>query len=205
MEYTTYASRLRFLRVEDVDCAVVDCDDLQVRGADGTPLGRLEGFVVDAEVARLYYAVIDSGGWFPSRSLLLPIGHASLERDRSALTVDLTREVLSRYPSFDADRFRTFSDEDLWGFEARTAEACCPGAMADGATADSRRHFVQPHWWNGSAVRKDRLRTVHGAQPPQAAPTARPATGLVNDAPRPQHAVRLSYSPGGDRPGQSER
>ena len=153
MEHTTYASRLRYLDADDVDDAVVDYDGLDVEGPTGDKLGDVDGFIVDTQAARLYYVVVDSGGWFSSKRFLLPVGHARLDLDRKRMVVDVTRDALSRYPEYDADRFRELSDEDLRQFESRMVSACCPGEPTDDVSVrswayDTRRHYAQPDWWN---------------------------------------------------------
>ena len=208
MEYTTYASRLRYLDASEVDNAVVDYDGLAVRGPGSGKLGQVDGFIVDAQAGRLYYVVVDSGGWFRSRRFLLPVGHAVLDADRTALHVDVARDALTKYPEFDEDRFRQFSDEDLRIFEGRMVEACCPAESSadasDQSAYDSRRHYVQPSWWNSTVPMKAR----HGASEPSScvatapppAPndrdvlTARessgPVTGVMFDDASPHYAGR---------------
>jgi len=174
MEYTTYAARMTYLEAGDVDDAVVDYDGLPVRGPAAETLGHIDGFVVDAQAGRLYYIVVDSGGWFRSRRFLLPVGHASLDADRAALSVDVSKDALSNYPEFDADRFRQFSDEDLHQFEQRMAEACCPDDQVSDESGGSqrsggRRHYVQPAWWDSAAPIHDRSQFT-GAHTGKAAP-----------------------------------
>ena len=165
MEYTTYASRLRYLDADDVDDAVVDYDGLDVRGPGEDTIGQVKGFIVDALAGRVYYVVVDSGGWFRSRRFLLPIGHATLDSERKSLSVDVTRDRLTRYPEFDEDRFRTFSDEELRTFETRVATACCPDeSLTDvsvpGGGYAMRRHYAQPSWWPATTHAYDRLRPI---------------------------------------------
>ena len=153
MEHTTYAARLRYLAADDVDDAVVKYDGLDVLGPDGSKLGDLDGFIVDAHAGRLYYVVLDTAGWFRTKQLLLPIGHAALDAGHRALRVDVTKDALSQYPEFDKSRFHEFTDDDLRQFESRTVDACCPGdetdVKAEGSWAyDSRRHYTQPRWWS---------------------------------------------------------
>jgi hypothetical protein len=158
MEHTTYASRLRYLAADDVDDTVVDYDGLDVEGPDGARIGDVAGFIVDAQAARLHYVVVDSGGWFRSRRFLLPVGHANLSDNQSALRVDVTRGTLTNYPPFDEDQFREFSDDDLKTFEQRMVSACCP---EDSASAyGSQRHYAQPDWWTASSYAHERLRPV---------------------------------------------
>jgi hypothetical protein len=162
-----YGSRLRYLDAEGLDDSVVNFDGLDVLGPDDEKLGDVDGFVVDPESGRVLYAVIDSGGWFTSRRFLLPIGHASrVDREAGALRADVTREALQRYPQFNEQEFRDFSDDDLGSFDRTTGEACCPddelapGAMPAQTLFESRAHYRQPDWWNARGYAPDRLRPV---------------------------------------------
>ena len=161
-----YGSRLRFLDAEGLDDSVVNFDGLDVLGPGDEKLGDIDGFVVDAGSGRVLYAVIDSGGWFTSRRFLLPIGHAAIvDREAGALRADVSREALERYPQFNEQQFRDFSDDDLGFFDRTTAEACCPDdELATGAPPqtlfESRRHYRQPGWWDARGYSPDRLRPV---------------------------------------------
>jgi len=183
-----YVSRLRYLDADDVDDSVVDFDGLDVRGRDNEKLGDIDGFIVDSSSGRVYYAVVDSGGWFASRKFLLPVGHATIDRDRSALCVDLTRDALRRYPEFDERLFAGFSDDELRAYEARMEDVCCADeartSAASSPTAwafDSRRHYRQPDWWNGGFVR-ERLRAIE-------APGTRVEPALVRERSDREHVV----------------
>jgi PRC-barrel domain len=159
MSQSTHATRLRYLDAQDVDDSIVDFDGLNVRGRDDQKLGDIDGFIVNADSGRVYYIVVDSGGWFTSQRFLLPVGHAVIDRDRAAIRVDFTQDALKRYPKFEEERFLAFTDEELQTFDSMTATVCCPdevvAAPAGGALAfESRRHFTQPEWWrrSGTAV-----------------------------------------------------
>ena len=165
MEHATYASRLRYLDADDIDDSTIDFSGLDVRGHDNAKLGDIDGFIVDATSGRLYHLVVDSGGWFTSRRFLLPIGHATVDHEAKAVRVDVGRDSLRRYPEFDPDRFRSYSDADLRAFERSTLEACCPDDLGDRADTaswpyESRRHFSQPGWWTAGTYPSDRLRPV---------------------------------------------
>jgi hypothetical protein len=165
MDHTTYASRLRFLDAEDVHDAVVDYDGLGVRAPNGDKLGDVDGFIVDAQAGRVYYVVVEAGGWFRSNRMLVPIGHVSLDVDDKVLNVDVSQDALMRYPQFDEERFQAFSDEDLRVFESRMVEACCPGDQSTDAGVkswayDTRKHYTQPTWWNQVDYPVERLRPV---------------------------------------------
>jgi hypothetical protein len=145
-----------------VNDSVLDYDGLDVKGPGGDNIGNVDGFIVDAAASRVYYIVVDSGGWFSSRSFLLPVGHARLDTEDRSLRVDLTRDALRGYPEFDRDTFQKFSDDDLRAFERRMSTACCPDDMANaadetaiGRTAspsyENQRHYAQPEWWAGTS------------------------------------------------------
>ena len=159
MEYTTYASRLRYLDAAEVDDTVVDYDGLDVFGADNERIGVVDGFIVDAQAGRLHYIVVDAGGWFRSRRMLIPVGHATVSGGSGSLHLDVTRAALARYPEYDENRFREFSDDELRRFEEQAAAACCPTEPAvSGYGAQS--HYAQPEWWTAPAYAHERLRPV---------------------------------------------
>ena len=166
MDQTTYASRLRYLDADDLDDSDVDFDGLDVRGTDGEKLGEVAGFLVDPGAGRVLYTVVDSGGWFRSRRFLVPIGHASVDRDGAVLRVDVARDRLRDYPQFDEQRFRDLSDEDLRAYEQRMAAICCPDDLRGDTAAwrhDAARHYQQPGWWSAGAYTASRLRPIDPA------------------------------------------
>jgi hypothetical protein len=172
MEHATYASRLRYLDADDVADDTIDYDGLDVYGPDGQKIGDVDGFIIDPAARRVNYVVVDSGGWFTSRRLLLPIGHASIAADRRSLQVDVTRDALRRLPEYDEERFREMTDDDLRAFERDTVVACCPDeAIEDISVAtwgyDSRRHYTQPPWWGATGYAPERLQPI-GARPARA-------------------------------------
>ena len=167
MATDTYASRLRYLDADDLDDSTVSFDGLDVRGTNDEKLGDLDGFIVDSGSGRVYYAVVDSGGWFSSHRFLLPVGHATIDSDRSAMRVDVTKESVKRFPEFHADRFHQFTDDELLAFEQRMAIACCPddaGTVATTLGYDTLQHYSQPGWWKAEYSRKERFRPVEGSE-----------------------------------------
>ncbi|MGH9312953.1 MAG: PRC-barrel domain-containing protein [Vicinamibacterales bacterium] len=93
---TPFSSRLRYVDADAVDDTLIDFDDLNVRAADGEKLGEVEGFIIDPELRRAYYIVVDSGGWFSSRHYLVPIGHARVDREQNARSGSTSAATLSR-------------------------------------------------------------------------------------------------------------
>jgi sporulation protein YlmC with PRC-barrel domain len=165
MADSRYASRFRYLDAADVDDAAVSFDGLAVVGSDGERIGAIDGFVVDAAARRVNHIVVDSGGWFTSGWLLLPIGHAAVAPDRKSLRTDVTRDALRRLPDFDADRFSDFTDEELHAFERHTAIACCPDQPLEEVSTtkwgyESWGHYRQPEWWRMDHYAPERLRSI---------------------------------------------
>ena len=126
MSESRYASRFRYLDAADVVGEGVSFTGLAVLGADGTRIGGVDGFVLDQAADRATHIVVDSGGWFPSQRLLLPIGHGEVAADRKSLLANVTRNALELLPEFDAHQFGEFSDQELQAFERNTVIACCP-------------------------------------------------------------------------------
>ncbi len=163
MEHANYASRLRYLAANEIDSSDINFNGLDVRGHDNAKLGDIDGFIVDADSGRVFYTVVDSGGWFTSRRFLLPVGHATIDRGAGVLRVDVSRQALERYPEFDRNRFQAFSDDDLRAFERRMGAACCPDEPLEDVSVnawhfDTRRHYRQPDWWATSNTRQERFR-----------------------------------------------
>jgi hypothetical protein len=216
MEQTTYASRLRYLDADDIDDSVVDFDDLDVYGTDGEKLGELDGFLVEPTAGRVLYAVVDSGGWFTSRRLLLPVEHATVDRDAKSLRVNVSKGSLRGYPEFDEDRFASFSDDEFHTYHRRMGAAWTSNTMTGSSTAsllDANTTYQQPSWWPSNAYRTDRLRPVSsGSFGARAAATAAGAaahlTGrddrTVADE-RHTHGTVTHSHPGGHAPHTHDR
>lgn len=174
MNQVPNSSRLRYLDADKLDDSTVDFDGMDVYGWEHQKLGDLDGFVVNADTGRVYYAVIDSGGWFSSRQFLLPMGHLlHYDAGRRELHTDLAKERLRDLPEFDRDRFSRFTDEELNAFERKTRSACCPDvavATTEAWSYDTEPHYREPGWWT----------SVQGRSAARAARSAR-----QNDRPQP--------------------
>lgn len=190
MAKTTYAAHMRYLDAGDMDSAGTDVtfDGLQVRGPDGHKIGNVDGFIIDTEARRATYVVVDSGGWFTSQRLLLPIGHAALSADRRSIEADVTRDALRRLPEFEEDRFREFTDDELRAFERDTVVACCPDEPLEDVSAgswvyESRRHYQEPDWWKQTRYAPERLRPLDSRIERRRDASSAPASGgAVRDA-----------------------
>src|SRR5438477_4115431 len=104
---------LRYLDAGDCEDENIDFDGLNVESPTGERLGNIDGFIVDADSGRPYYVVVDAGGWFKSKYLLLPVGHTRFDREQGALITDLSRSRVDRFPGFDLGKFQTLTAEEL--------------------------------------------------------------------------------------------
>lgn len=188
MEQTTYASRLRYLDADDLDDSAVDFDDLDVHGTDGEKLGELDGFLVEPTAGRVLYLVVDSGGWFTSRRFLLPVEHATVDRDAKSLRVNVSKQSLRGYPEFDEDRFGTFKDDEFHAYHRRMGAAWTTNTMAGttpSSVLDTNTTYRQPAWWPSNAYRADRLRPISSSSfAARTAGTIAGATAAANIAGR---------------------
>jgi hypothetical protein len=158
-----HSSRLRYVDADEVGGEVIDFDGLKVRTPGGDKLGEVDGFIVDRDVRRAYYVVVDSGGWFTSRQFLVPIGHARIDENGDALVLDVTKETISGYPEYDRDSFERFDEEETQRYQARFADVCCPGDV------QAHDHFSQPDWWRADYYNWDAPSTAGavGVVPPR--------------------------------------
>ena len=117
---------LKYLPADDLEDQTVDFDGMKIESPSGEDLGKVEGFVVDSDSGRPYYAVVDAGGWFKSKHFLLPVGHVHLTADDDMLTADLTRERVERFPDARLDALETvervFDAADASALWARLVE-----------------------------------------------------------------------------------
>lgn len=157
---------LKYADASDIDNDVVDFDEMNVESPSGEHLGVVDGFILDADTGRPYYAVVDSGGWFKSKHFLLPVGHVRLDQDDDgeALLTSLTRDRIDKFPGFDRKVFETMSDADLKRFNDDTCAACTIEGVvvtynrAEPLTAAwNRPEFRYPDWWRAEPTRPDRM------------------------------------------------
>ena len=187
-------SHLLYLDASDINDDRVDFDDLELLDTAGQKLGDVEGFIVGRDTGRPYYVVADSGGWFSSRSFLVPIGHVRLDPGNEALRSDLDRAVIERFPEYDKDRFERMSEDEARLFNERTLTACCAKELqqrtgADRYEYDKWSHYAEPDWWRstwftaaspGMSTREaERRRDVREGYVTPASPTMPPGERVI--------------------------
>ena len=152
---------LKYIEAHNVDEAF---DDLPVVDPEGDSLGKVDGFVVDADSGRPYYVVVDAGGWFKSRHFLLPIGHAKLVRDTDGDTLEagVDRERIDRFPGFDKDEFGKLTPHAIKQLNDTICVACAvipPDFAADEpySAAWDRADYRKPDWWHAEPYLPERM------------------------------------------------
>ena len=153
-------SWMRYVAAGDLDDGPLDFDGFEVDGFDGKKLGKVDGFIIDISSGRPYYVVVDAGGWFRSKFLLLPVGHARLDDQRKVLLSDLSRDRVEHFPGFDKAEFDRLSDEEITRLAARIATTCCDDATEyTGREWTQQSHYRQPEWWETGYYRPERMLT----------------------------------------------
>jgi hypothetical protein len=151
---------LRYVAAGDLEDASIHFEGLPVQNEVGETLGKVDGFIIDADSGCPYHVVVDSGGWFRSKHYLVPVGHIRLDTPRRVLIADLTRDRIERFPGFDKDNFEKLTDEQLEETDAQIAAACCPTDATRSTTArswaDRWSHYRLPDWWQSNYYRPDR-------------------------------------------------
>jgi hypothetical protein len=129
---------------------------MKVESPSGEVLGKTEGFIVDSESGRPYYAVIDAGGWFKSKHFLLPVGHVRFDAGRNILVADATKDRVERFPGFELSKFDKMTADDIKRLNVETLQACTISGVVYAysetepyTAAWDRVDFSYPDWWSG--------------------------------------------------------
>lgn len=144
---------LKYISVKDLDRTKISFEDFDVDDPTGEKLGSLEGFIVDVDKSVPYYVVVNAGGWFRSKHVLVPIGHVALDSESKKLIADVPKERVKRFPGFDLDLFPTLAQGDLDRMADDIAQACCPDeTVAPGVVShfEMWAHYRTPEWWDES-------------------------------------------------------
>ena len=166
---------LRYVDAKELDDTATKLRGLEVDSVNGEKLGKVEGFIIDANSGRPYHVVVGSGGWFKHKHFLLPIGHVALSsaRDRRWST-DLTKDRVERFPGFDKDEFKQLSDADLKRLDNDDVCRCAARTRwwrSTWSSWETAPHLRSPTWWEADFYRPDRAdkagRNVAGASPAQ--------------------------------------
>jgi hypothetical protein len=136
---------LRYVDARDLDGSKIRFSGLEVEGTDRQKLGTVEGFILDRNSARPYYVVVNAGGWFRSKHVLVPIGYIMFDAGDKKLRADLTRERVSKFPGFDKGEFAKLSEDELKRMDDEVWNAYNPDATV--IVRYEHAHYRYPTWW----------------------------------------------------------
>jgi hypothetical protein len=155
---------LRYVDAGDLKDNEIALDGMPVESNSGDKVGTVEGFIVDSESGRPYYVAVDAGGWFKSKHFLLPVGHARVitRDDREALTADVSRERIERFPGFSLSEFEKFTPDAMKRLNDETCAACSVTTISYAAeepfsAAWQRPDYSYPDWWSSEPSLPDRM------------------------------------------------
>ena len=69
------------INLSDSTSGIYDPSGKTAYGSDGTKVGTVTSAMVDPSGGRIRYLVVDTGGWFFSKEVLVPVGMARIEDD----------------------------------------------------------------------------------------------------------------------------
>src|SRR5262245_56884428 len=98
---------LKYVTVDELDKSKTTLENFKVVDPAREQLGKLEGFIFNTRQALPYYLVVNAGGWFRSKHVLIPVGHAALDGESRTITADVAKDRVKRFPGFDLQKFAT--------------------------------------------------------------------------------------------------
>lgn len=145
---------LKYVPVKDLDRSKTSFENFTVDDPSSEKLGSLEGFIIDVDQALPFYVVVNAGGWFRSKHVLVPIGHVTLDSESKKLIADVSKEQMKRFPGFDLSVFPQLKQQDLDRMAEEIARVCCPDLVIEPTEVVSSvevwAHYRTPSWWDRS-------------------------------------------------------
>lgn len=77
---------------------------------DTKKIGKIEDALVDAVAGRIRYLIVDAGGWFSSKEILVPAGLARIEGDEVYFD-SLTKEQVEAMEKYDRDYIYSYQEQ----------------------------------------------------------------------------------------------
>lgn len=80
-----------------------------VYGANDEKVGKIDGALVESDTGKIRYFIVDVGGWFSSKQVLIPAGFATF-RDDDVYISNLTSNYAESLESYDESRTYNYDD-----------------------------------------------------------------------------------------------
>lgn len=84
--------------------------DKTAYGVQGDKIGKVVDALVDAGAGRVRYLIVDAGGWFSSKEVLVPAGLARIEGDEVYFD-SLTKEQVEAMEQYDRDYIYSYEEQ----------------------------------------------------------------------------------------------
>lgn len=81
-----------------------------VYGANNEKIGKIDGALVEEGTGKIRYFIVDVGGWFSSKQVLIPAGFAEFRGDDEVYINSLTRDYAENLESYDENRGYQYDD-----------------------------------------------------------------------------------------------
>lgn len=81
-----------------------------VYGIEGQKIGKIDDALVDAAAGRVRYLIVDVGGWFISKEVLVPAGLARIEGDEVYFD-SLTKDQVEMMEKYDRDYIYSYQEQ----------------------------------------------------------------------------------------------
>lgn len=147
---------LKYVEADDVDDKTLELEDMSVQSNLAEQIGSVDGLIVDSRSGRPYYLVIDAGGWFKTKHILVPMGQLSISADRQCFVVPMSKDQIKNFPGFDRDAFDQMTSDNIKQINDQILQISEPGiAPLPGDTYESswaRRSYQTPEWWTAAPL-----------------------------------------------------
>lgn len=105
-------------------------------GIGGDKIGRVDGALVEADTGRIRYFIVDAGGWFTSKEVLVPAGLARIAGDEVYFD-SLSKEQVEAMEVYDTDYNYSYQEQQI-----KDKVAFTPAA----APAEQHLHLTEDHY-----------------------------------------------------------
>jgi hypothetical protein len=144
---------LKYVEADDIDDKTLELEDMSVQSNLSEQIGSVDGLIVDSRSGRPYYLVVDAGGWFKTKHILVPMGQLTISADRECFIVPMSKDQIKNFPGFDVDQFDQMTSDNIKQINDQILQISEPGITAmPGDTYESswsRKSYQTPEWWPG--------------------------------------------------------
>ena len=82
-----------------------------VYGANNEKIGKIDGALVEQDTGKIRYFIVDVGGWFSSKQVLVPAGFAEFRGDDDVYIGNLTRDYAESMDTY--DQYHDYNYDDV--------------------------------------------------------------------------------------------